>query len=257
VAIGRSPLSFDSYFSLLVSAVVRRDHQVGYQSRSRRTVNTHQVDLWEGFSNEPSDPWTVQVAQRAPPTPPRPIIAPELWAQLPPASQQILRSFTPKVSAPTRSTHLHDSSPVEPVAFDFPPSEDITDPCVEPETVGEQPYEEEAADDVIPSDPQADDSQPLLAHLTHRQMMPTGDVRRILAGNRGPTRTRPSSTPRPPDRRQGSGHTPKDIIVLNGKKYIQIDTHTISYSISHSRTTHLASLVDRGANGGMAGSDVC
>jgi hypothetical protein len=86
-------------------------------------------------------------------------------------------------------------------------------------------------------------------------MLPPGDVRRILAANRGPPSARRSGIPRPQTQRPGST-SHKDIIFLNGKKYIQADTHSICFNISTSFTTQVSSLVDHGANGGMAGEDV-
>ena len=119
-ALGQPPLTFDAYFNLLISAAVRRDRHIGATARSRRTVNEHQVNLWEGFCQE--DPWTAQAADRRPPSPLRPYIAPELWTKLPTEAQRLLRIF--KLSAdsvPTRSAHLHDSVVQEPDDAPAPP----------------------------------------------------------------------------------------------------------------------------------------
>ena len=52
--------------------------------------------------------------------------------------------------------------------------------------------------------------------------------------------------------------SPKDDeIVINGKKYWQVQTHRIYYSVSSHKSRRVGSLVDRGANGGIAGDDVC
>ena len=46
-------------------------------------------------------------------------------------------------------------------------------------------------------------------------------------------------------------------VVINGKRYVRADTHHVNYRVASSTTsTKTASLVDRGANGGMAGEDV-
>ena len=58
-----------------------------------------------------------------------------------------------------------------------------------------------------------------------------------------------------PFRRPGSSTT-KDIIILNGRKYIEADTHSISFSISGSFIAEVSSPVDRSAKCGMAGEDV-
>ncbi len=45
--------------------------------------------------------------------------------------------------------------------------------------------------------------------------------------------------------------------VVNGKRYHQVHTHCILYSVSSHKSCKAGSLVDRGANGGIAGDDVC
>ncbi len=51
---------------------------------------------------------------------------------------------------------------------------------------------------------------------------------------------------------------PKDdeIVVNDGKKYRQVQVHCIYYSVSSHKSQKVGSLVDRGANGGIAGDDV-
>ena len=50
---------------------------------------------------------------------------------------------------------------------------------------------------------------------------------------------------------------PKDNeIVINGKKYHQVQSHRIHYSVSAHKSKRVGSLVDRGANGGIAGDDI-
>jgi len=48
-----------------------------------------------------------------------------------------------------------------------------------------------------------------------------------------------------------------DEIVVSGKKYCQVNNHKIHYSISAHKSCQIGSLVDQGANGGIAGDDVC
>ncbi len=45
-------------------------------------------------------------------------------------------------------------------------------------------------------------------------------------------------------------------IVFDGKKYWQVNTHTINYSVSIHKSSQVGLLVDRGANGGIARGDV-
>ena len=45
-------------------------------------------------------------------------------------------------------------------------------------------------------------------------------------------------------------------ITINGKKYRQVQSHCIYYSVSSHKSRRIGSLVDRGANGGIAGDDL-
>jgi len=45
-------------------------------------------------------------------------------------------------------------------------------------------------------------------------------------------------------------------IVVDGKKYWQVNTHTINYSVSIHKSSQVGSLVDHGANGDIARGDV-
>ena len=47
-----------------------------------------------------------------------------------------------------------------------------------------------------------------------------------------------------------------DEIMINGKKYRQVQSHRIYYSVSSHKSSRIGSLVDRGANGGIASDDV-
>ena len=157
---------------------------MGAIARSRRTVNEHQVDLWDGFYQD--DPWIAQAAERRLPPPRRPYIAPELWTKLPTEAQQLLRTFKPSAaSAPTRSANLHDSVAQEPDDASAPPIWTTDESSQEPMELGESTPEEPSAE----VDPEQSDDypQPLLAHLTQRQPLPPGDVQRILAANGGLT----------------------------------------------------------------------
>ena len=58
------------------------------------------------------------------------------------------------------------------------------------------------------------------------------------------------------DKSIGTSKQPKEIVV-NGVKFCSINVaERVQYNISTTKTSHGASLVDRGANGGLAGSDV-
>jgi len=48
-----------------------------------------------------------------------------------------------------------------------------------------------------------------------------------------------------------------DEVIINGKKYHQVQAHCIYYSVSSHKSRRVGSLVDRGTNGGIAGDDIC
>jgi len=60
--------------------------------------------------------------------------------------------------------------------------------------------------------------------------------------------SKPSADPSPPKDEE---------IVVNGKQYCQVHVHCILYSVSSHKSCKPGLLVDRGANGGIAGDDVC
>ena len=101
-----------------------------------------------------------------------------------------------------------------------------------------------------------DGSIELLAFLT-KQQPPThpGHLASVLSTSMskssqgGKFLNKPHScTPSPPKGNE---------IVVNGKKYWQVNTHKIHYSVSAHQSRNAGSLVDHGANGGIAGNDVC
>jgi len=53
-------------------------------------------------------------------------------------------------------------------------------------------------------------------------------------------------------------HTPSppknNEIMVNGKKYCQVNNHKVCYYVSAHQSRYVGSLVDRGVNGGIAGN---
>jgi hypothetical protein len=97
--------------------------------------------------------------------------------------------------------------------------------------------------DVPSSEPPSGDSkQLLLTHMTKRTTLPPGDLQRVLSSS-----INKSSTP-------GPSHA-KDINI-SGKVLRQVNTANTIYVASDHRTVRRGALVDRGANGGIAGDDV-
>ena len=78
--------------------------------------------------------------------------------------------------------------------------------------------------------------------------MEPGDIRKVLANARSREGNQKIFKKKKPSVRK------QEILNVNGKKYVQINK--LMYSINNYESAKHASLVDRGANGGLAGSDV-
>ena len=113
---------------------------------------------------------------------------------------------------------------------------------------------------VSPSTPDlTSDNNNLFAYVT-KQSLPPGDLRRVLSSSSTGKSTQPASEPKssrsslkkiPPS--STSAHT----VTIDGKTYRQVNIHErLQYNISAHKASSQGSLVDRGANGGLAGSDV-
>ena len=82
--------------------------------------------------------------------------------------------------------------------------------------------------------------QPLLAHMTKKKPFPPGNVKRLLS----PTANKPTTQPQE--------------VNVNGIVYRQVNMASTVYAISSCHAAgNKSSLVDHGANGGIAGDNVC
>ena len=103
----------------------------------------------------------------------------------------------------------------------------------------------------------------LLNTATRTSSVPPSDINRILSQT--PTRTdstgtdnamrliAASRTSTTPSQRNPASN---DSITINGKQFRQVNINKVIYSVSAHRTAQNQSLVDHGANGGVAGEDV-
>ena len=89
-----------------------------------------------------------------------------------------------------------------------------------------------------------------MAHVTEQKAMDPGDIRRVLAAARSNSKMTPRQMIKPKPKPDAKC----SILTIDGKQYMQINV--ACYTISRLNTTIATSLVDRGANGGLAGSDV-
>ena len=90
----------------------------------------------------------------------------------------------------------------------------------------------------------------ILAHVPQRMDLPPGHLNRFLSSPSPPPNTRHNVRRTPP--RRPNNNTD---IVLDGKRYRQVNVSNILYHHSHD-TSKRGALVDRGANGGICGNDV-
>ena len=107
----------------------------------------------------------------------------------------------------------------------------------------------------IPPDPPNDD---ILAYAT-KQQLPHGDIRKVLSS----VGTSPGKKPPPKGlpSKHGTNKTTDvsfaSTITIDGKKYREVNMlNRTQYSVSKHTSSAKGSLIDRGANGGLAGSDV-
>jgi hypothetical protein len=88
----------------------------------------------------------------------------------------------------------------------------------------------------IPPEPDPLTSAPLLAHMARKKNIPPGDIQRVLSQS------------------MAKSATPRKSIVQDGVTYYA--NQHILYSASSHRQGRTGALIDRGANGGIAGEDV-
>ena len=94
----------------------------------------------------------------------------------------------------------------------------------------------------VHEDPPEPEDQPLLTHMTKKKPLPPGNVRLLLSTNA-------NNKPAKSDQLQE--------VNLNGILYCQVNMASTIYNISSCNAEGTkASLVDCGANGGIAGDDV-
>ena len=91
-----------------------------------------------------------------------------------------------------------------------------------------------------------EDVQPLLTFLSNQKNIPPNDIRRVLSPPGNVQKYAPKNK---------AQNAAKHTIILDGVTYTQA-MHCVNYKVSAHSSTKAATLVDCGANGGMAGSGV-
>ena len=274
VAKGEQPLDYASYFALLLSAAVQHDkrHQssIKRNNRVQHTINYLDMDFqdFESMTGPSPDDYgdsyfdgfevhrAFQQPNRSQPPPrnfqprnqQRPYIPPDLWHALPKEAQEVLRNYGSKDNpapnarnTPKLMAKLHDFQPADDPGIGYEDQEPPSDGFAYPDH-----HDELESGPPAPDPAPVEDVQPLLAFLSNQRKIPPNDIRRVLSppGN--------AQQPAPKNKAQNAA---KHTIILDGVTYKQA-MHCINFRVSAHSSTKAATLVDRGANGGMAGSDV-
>ena len=288
---GKGRLSYDEYKSLLLSAATTYDAKRGLsKGRAARTVNeseimadtiveydssnslSYNVNIHDLSTNDDditydidTDFSSLQIHQTdRKPQPFRPSMSKEKWNNLSKTEKELWDKFSPQTKAmilgiskpkPTaspyqRNINLHNMSASDYIQLIHMAQQQHSLPS----DFGEDTSDVTASNNTIPQDTVSDnegDSGNLLACLT-KQTPPHGDLRKVLSSSSSKTSDKKSNFPQKHNSSSDNG----DIIVVNGKRYRSINVLHIRYRVSNVVASKTASLVDRGANGGLAGSDV-
>ena len=287
VARGEPPLEYEPYKVLLLSAATTHDAGKSFTRPSAlRKIREHELYESHDITGQPSSGYSIQLHETQEPDDftidtdissiqaysvsqaarssggfmPR--MSRDKWKALSSAEQQRWDEFSPQAKATIlgigkrpdgssggnskQSINLHAIS-----AADFLQQMNLHDSSAGVSDAASASMAGASAD-VTPDTSTLPDDDPsasgLMAMVSQRQGTPAkgssnrpppGDLRRVLGG---------SGSKKPPD--------DDTIISLNGKRYRQINVHKVTYHVSQHKSSSLGSLIDCGANGGLAGADV-
>jgi len=283
---GRS-IGYDSYCKLLLSAASNLDAKHAPKGRmgvAKRNVYTHELsdfdeeefhdaynldsDITDLQANvhkmQPKDTrfaWgkTPQKSRLPMPStssnPQKPRLSFQQWHSLQPEARMTWDLLSNEAQAiilglrkdpGKHAVNLHNIS-----AFDFLQANfhDLLDEAGDPGEISPDPDEDQANPATQLDD---DTSTAFLAFLSKQKSAAhPGHLANVLSTSKNKNakgaRFMPKSDASPPK---------DDEIVINGKKYWQVQAHCIYYSVSSHKSMRVGSLVNRGANGGIAGDDI-
>ena len=285
IAHGKPPLSYINYKTLLLSAATVEDEKLSFAStRPQCTVqlteqsefssandNVHNIDTdigtlavhYTGQSNQSTSKGRY-----------RPSMTKDQWNSLSSEEKVTWDSFSPQTKAtilgfkkpvvtpsttPTK-VNLHDISVADYICMLHSQSvigDTGDNNSTSSDTSNNIYFDSNTDDNDTPTPTPSSDHSNLLAYAT-KQKLPPGDLRRVLSSKPSqkspPKATKlPASTHHTSSTTQTSAHT----VTIDGKIYRQVNVHErVTYNISAAKSSMQCSLVDRGANGGLAGSDV-
>ena len=270
------PLSYDQYCALLDSATSRLDdiqvktsryqsrkpvssraHAMQYQSNAHDYSYFDDGDLFWGDVEPPDSELDIYRAQQiSGPKQSKPWVPREVWTE-------IMRH--PDLLALWRNADWNQAPGNNKLASAKPPQRIKAN--LHDHVYGEDLDADAAAHGETEQEPPPDEPEPspLLAHVTQRKQLPSSDIQEIIRQSHKPkSRGNPAPTPSAP-RKPPAKATPKQINMLemDGKFFIEFDgpnvsinMHNVQYEVSMGDLTRIvASLLDRGANGGLAGAD--
>src|SRR5687767_12594029 len=275
-------LTYKQYSNLLLSAASQFDAQFtakSYNTRAaakRRSVYEHDIyqepQDAEGdtFYDIDSDVETIQAFNSVTNKPqgtytPYPRLTSNQWHRLSPNAQQnwdkfsnaekgvILEERSPP--APNRPQQNRFSRPPTPcssnlheiTAFDFLQA-NLHGLCMGSNDEGTMTHDDVAG--TLPDNQERQDSDTeLLAHVTKQSNISPGDLQRVLSNSMAKY-TGKKGVPGKPTDKDGE-------ITVSSKKYRQVNMAKLAYIASAHHGKYTGALVDQGADGGIAGEDVC
>jgi len=177
-----------------------------------------------------------------------PFLPKDLWNQIPEAVREYIRAnWDPNLRRRNTNVPSNRGPPLgEPYNRDQRRVNFHEFPEERPEEEGTAKFHD--AFTKTPDEDLADPrTNPIMARIKDQASPVTGSLRHLLAN----THTTAKSVEQPSHKR---------IMVINGKRFIKTNIHRVRYRFSEAAAEtnrdSVASLVDRGANGGLAGEDV-
>lgn len=271
-------LTYEEFCALLLSAAQQHDQKLSKapMKAPKRHIYTHDM-LDNGYVDGESygeDPMydidcpvdTIEVNATHYYQGPR--LTSEQWHKLPDDAKKIWDMLSPEAKAIILRPKLPTAPNLKekrsfPPRFGKPPPDkarqvnnhDIETliACLHDLHGGSQPDntdEDDGVDGAISAPEDIDEQQQLLAHLTKRKPLPPGNIKRLLSQTSNGKIRSPNQS--------GSNddvNKPREVN-LNGITYREVNIVKITYNVMAYSATRQGALVDRGANGGIAGEDV-
>ena len=246
---GQRPMSYAQYSDVLLSAATELDNRNKIPVKSRRSVHQTVFDPFDNDLFDHDDEAQMLTVWNANSTPMRASVPSELWHKLPVEFQQMIKDHNQTVP----STRNNPNTAKRGAKFQANHTEHTMYP-IDDDPDGNLP------DDTAVREPESPVDNPILSYVTQHTPIPGIGLKSVFAAAH--------------DRRKGGSYAPvnkdkapfpppvptstQQSIVVNGVTFLSVDTHNVVYCTSKSATTPnaVASLIDRGANGGLAGSDV-